>query len=111
MMTTETPSNHEQIEKIMHWFRGNGQPGVFEQLRRNEEEIERVKDDIVATKRLAQQSVEVAQQVAQQQKEISDMMKGARIAVRVFVVILTLIGLSGGSWIMMQLNEVLSLLQ
>ena len=110
-MTTEPATHQEQIDKIMHWFRGNGQPGVFEQLRRNEEEIERVRSDLHDAKELSERSLQVAQQVAEQQRQIQDMMKGARIAVRIFVIFFTLIGLSGGSWIMMQLNEVLALLQ
>jgi len=99
----------EQIEKIMHWFRGNGEPGVFEKFRINESRLDEVERQVQEVHEVAAEARAIAQDVRKQYEEINNMLKGAKITLAVVLIVVTATGAVGGSWVFQALKELLTL--
>lgn len=94
----------KEVNDIWYHLRGNGEVGLLEQTRRNTDTLESLKTDVSTVKKMVYEMKE--ERIAQ-----AGELRGMRRAFTITLAAFTILGGTGGAWVVRLLTDIVNALQ
>lgn len=96
------------VDKILRWFRGNGEPGLFERQRDVEARQDRVEHKLTDMQHAANETKSTLERLIKERNDSKAEWRGMKRAIYLIAAILGLMGAGGYASLVQLLNKIAS---